>query len=112
MVVDRKGSPKSELNQINQSDTFALNQMLWLVKLKILLKNYLKSLYEKNGSLYSLCSCDPIVKSRLGISYPWTLYQLSMDPSGVFYSLHVHSIVLFKEPWSQNNSWTKWTSCN
>jgi len=42
MVVDRKGSPKSELNQINQSDTFALNQMLWLVKLKILLKKLFK----------------------------------------------------------------------
>lgn len=45
-----------------------------------------------------------------------TRYQLPMDPSGVqfqsFYAILVHSIVLFKEPWSQNNSWTKWTSCN
>lgn len=26
--------------------------------------------------------------------------------------LYIISIVLFKELWSQNNSWTKWTSCN
>lgn len=45
-------SAKRELNQINQSYTFALNQMLWLVKFKVLLKNYLKSLYEKKKNGY------------------------------------------------------------